>query len=268
MYLSIQLIWIKRKMKTLYLYFMKHISALIFYFEICNRKLSILPRVTWQLYLGRQHWGTPASAGRFVVEVVSTTGLERVWWRVSPSACPFVALYSSQSFCWDRDGLCMFPFLSGVHYLHYAGFPPLHATTLRLHRGAGRVSVLVREGITEPCVWMDWGEKEPGGSARQSLSAASITPIVSHVSSMQWEESAQVLPHTNRRRRGRSGGIFMGYLLDFHHPVVLNLCSGWGRSRSCWKPPGPGMWLWWRNCWVERKEYWGQALVPSHYPTY
>lgn len=74
--------------------------------------------------------------------------------------------------------------------------------------------------------------------------------------------------HTNRRGRGRRGGLFMGYLLDFHHPVVLNLCSGWGRSRSCWKPPGPGMWLWWRNCWVERKEYWGQAPVPSHYPTY
>lgn len=132
----------------------------------------------------------------------------------------------------------------------------------------GNVSVLVREGITEPCVWMDWGEKEPGGSARQSLSAASITPIVPHVSSMQWEESAQVLPHTDRRGRGRRGGIFMGYLLDFPHPVVLNLCSGWGRSRSCWKPPGLGMWLWWRNCWVERKEYWVQAPVPSHYPTY
>lgn len=59
---------------------------------------------------------------------------------------------------------------------------------------------------------------------------------------------SDALQHQAVRERGRRGGGFMGDLLDFHHPVVANLCPGWGRSRSCWKPPGPGTSPWWRNC--------------------
>lgn len=120
-------------------------------------------------------------------------------------------------------------------------------------------------------VWMDlrW-EGTQGSSARQTCSAASITPrSPCSSSSMQWEESFQMLSSTRRwgERGRRGGGGFMGDLLDFHHPVVANLCPGWGRSRSCWKPPGPGTSPWWRNCWVGRRGSWGRAPDPSLCPT-
>lgn len=164
-------------------------------------------------------------------EVESTAGLESLLCGRTGFHLPAVINRSfrlDHSLRQDREGVSVFLFLCFFSSSYTGGFSSLHTYGEGIRFGASgsprcaclrwgytgepcASTGLTREEITEPCMWMDWGYKVPGGAVHvKTYSAASVTPITpwSSSSSMQWEESFQMLSHTSqwRRRRRRSRG--------------------------------------------------------------
>ena len=166
--------------------------------------------------------------------------------RVSPPACDHPELQSGPELLCGHSRSFTSLFTSHLRAsLRSPWFPPLRLFALRLHRGAVHVSGANTGG--------DYGEvirHRGSSSARQSCPALQHQSHLSHRAAAACSERnpCRCFPSPGSEGRGsEGGGGYMGELLDCHHPVVANLCPGWGRSRSCWKPPGPGMSPWWRN---------------------
>lgn len=160
-------------------------------------------------------------------------------WRAShlPSVYGWSFIPVRSPFGGRRLSLCVF-FIHPGSTLHFTLVLSvlLRLFSLRLHRRAAGSADAYGSPVW---VWMD------RRGAHDTCSAASLTPFSpcsSSSSSVQWDASPQ--PQTVKEELGG----YMGHLLDFNYPVFANLCPGWGRNMSCWKPPGPGMSPSWRNC--------------------